>query len=438
MLTQSAPTKKSTTEQSLSGSINRFHWLDKIGIPPALFFGFLGVVIFMMGDGLESAWLQDYFVNHGLSHTQAATIFAGYGLTVAIGSWFSGVLTEAFGPIRTMLAGTVLFVLGTFLFVPALAAGTNYHLLLLTYPLRGFAYPLFAYSFLVVIAQATPKERLGSAVGWFWFCFTGGFFVLGAYYSDMALHVLKLNYIELLWTGLIFVSVGAAIVLLNFVWVRRHSPVIEQPTRNSALQTLRKGITISFENYKIGFGGIVRIINTIAVYGFIAFMPNFMQSTIGFSQSEWLSIWGALFSTNIIANLVCGMVADRIGWRQTIMWVGGLLSALCVLGFYYVPLWLGANYFAMLGVSILFGIALAGFVPLSALMPTLAPEHKGAALSVLNLGAGLSTFIGTATVSLFFDSLGVHGIIWIYAILYALSILLARFMTLGNSRPQSR
>ena len=36
---------------------------------------------------------------------------------------------------------------------------------------------------------------------------------------------------------------------------------------------------------------------------------------------------------------------------------------------------------------------LAGYVPLSALVPSLVEKDKGAAVSVLNLGAGLATFI---------------------------------------------
>ena len=52
--------------------------------------------------------------------------------------------------------------------------------MLLTYALRGFGYPLFAYGFLVWITAATPAERLGTAVGWFWFAFTGGLPTLGS------------------------------------------------------------------------------------------------------------------------------------------------------------------------------------------------------------------------------------------------------------------
>ena len=105
-----------------------------------------------------------------------------YGVTIAISAWFSGVLAEAYGVKRTMFAGLVLYLLGTCGFVGLSLPGLHYPLMLATYALRGFGYPLFAYSFLVWIAYAAPKNGLGKAVGWFWFVFTGGLNVLGAYY----------------------------------------------------------------------------------------------------------------------------------------------------------------------------------------------------------------------------------------------------------------
>ncbi len=50
---------------------------------------------------------------------------------------------------------------------------------------------------------------------------------------------------------------------------------------------------------------------------------------------------------------------------------------------------LGHNFYVMAFVLCLCGVTMAGYVPLSALFPMLAPDSKGAAMSVLNLGAGL-------------------------------------------------
>jgi hypothetical protein len=39
-------------------------------------------------------------------------------------------------------------------------------------------------------------------------------------------------------------------------------------------------------------------------------------------------------------------------------------------------------------------------------------------MSIMNLGSGLSTFIGLATAGLFLPVLGVSGVIWIFACMY--------------------
>ena len=90
----------------------------------------------------------------------------------------------------------------------------------------------------------------------------------------------------------------------------------------------------------------------------------------------------------------------------------------------------------------LYGATLAGYVPLSALMPSLAPEHKGAAMSLLNLGAGASVWVGPAIVTLFLAPLGVAGVMWIYAVLYLVSAVLTMFLTLppehaGRAAPEA-
>ena len=71
--------------------------LDKVGIPGQLGWGYLGILIFMMGDGLEQGWLSPYLLEHGMSMQQSASLFTVYGITIAVSSWFSGVLAEGYG-----------------------------------------------------------------------------------------------------------------------------------------------------------------------------------------------------------------------------------------------------------------------------------------------------------------------------------------------------
>jgi polyol permease family len=400
--------------------------LDKVGIPRTLAWGYLGILIFMMGDGLEQGWLSPYLVEHGLSIQQSATLFTVYGITIAVSSWFSGVLSEGFGIKRTMSLGLILYLLGSIAFVGYGIPHLHYVVMLLTYALRGFGYPLFAYSFLIWITYRSPQKKLGAAVGWFWFVFTGGLNVLGAYYSSWAIH--HLGYINTLWSALIWVLIGAFFALL----LNKDKFHTDKGNMEARMQELVKGLTIVRQEPKVLLGGIVRIINTTAQFAFPVFLPIYMAD-YGLSTTQWLQIWGTIFTSNIIFNLIFGFVGDNIGWRNTVMWFGGVGCGITTLLFYYAPQVVGDNFWLILLPGVLWGALLAGYVPLSALVPSLVKKEKGAAMAILNLGAGLPVFVGPAIVGIFIGLVGNAGVIWILAILYFISAFLTKFITLPDN-----
>ncbi len=86
---------------------------DKIGLPKHLIWGYLGVLVFMMGDGIEQGWLSPYLIERGLSIQESALLFTTYGITIAISAWFSGVLAEAYGVRKVMAMGFILYLAGT-------------------------------------------------------------------------------------------------------------------------------------------------------------------------------------------------------------------------------------------------------------------------------------------------------------------------------------
>ncbi|WP_447872735.1 MFS transporter [Serratia fonticola] len=403
--------------------------IHRIGLSPKLMLGYAGVLVFMMGEGLEQGWLSPYLIGKGLTIQESALLFSVYGFAAAISAWFSGVLAEIFTARRVMLAGLLLFLLGSVCFLVWGLPSNNLSVMIPTYALRGLGYPLFAYGFLVWVAYEAPPERLGSAVGIFWFVYSGGLSVLGVLYSSIMLPFL--GEIHTLWSALIFVVLGAMIALM-LNRTPGHSDVGDK--QKASLSYVLKGITIAFENPKIGLGGIVRTINTSAAYGFVVFMPMYMMD-IGFSRTDWLQMYAALWTVNIIFNLIFGVISDGLGWRNVVMWFGCVGCAITTLMFYYVPYFLGPNYLLTVVAAGLFGACLAAFVPLSAIMPTLAPENKGAAMSILNLGAGLSTFVGPAVVGLFIGSLGSSGVIWIFTGLYLFSGILMKYVTLPKAVP---
>lgn len=392
---------------------------EKIGFPRNLLWGYIGLTIFMIGDGVEQGWISPYLVSRGMEVSDVSLLLTVYGITVAVAAWMSGVLVQTLGPRKIMFMGLLSFFVGSIGFVGFGIYDLNMNIMLPFYAIRGFGYPLFAYSFLVWINYSVPVKHRGSAAGWFWFMFSLGLSVIGPFYSSLAIPVM--GHINVLWTGTAFVIIGSVLAILV-----NKDKVPEQEIHEFNVSELIKGITILKEPI-ISMGLIVKTINGLAQYGLAAFMPIYLAS-FGYTITEWLYMWSAVFTVAIFANLFFGYVGDKIGWRNTIQWVGGVAYAIVLVLVYYTPHIFGHNMIVMTFVICLCGVTMAGYVPLSALFPMLAPKNKGAAMSILNLGAGLSAFLAPAIVGLVFENLGAQGVLFIYAGCYILSAILTPFL----------
>ena len=404
----------------------RRSFLDRIGIHPPLVWGYVGLLLFMIGDGVEYGFLSPYLAGKGFPEPDVAWVFTVYGVTVAVSAWLSGALSDLWGPRRVMALGLTIWAACEVAFLLFGIAGGSYRLILVTYALRGFGLPLFAFGFLVWIAATTPRHRLGTSVGWFWFAYTGGLAALGPLAARFAIP--QFGHYRTLWVSLGLVVAGGLIALLGVrepTGRRRLAPPGENP-----IATVLSSVSIAWRRPKTAIGCVVRVINTAPQAGFVVFLPAYFTKVVRFSESQWLQLLSCMFLSNVVWNLLFGVIGDRLGWRRTVALCGGLGSAVTTLLLYYTPATLGANYPLALLAAAAYGATLAGYVPLSALMPSLVPEHKGAAMSLLNLGAGASNWVGPAIVAVFLPVVGVAGVMWIYAVLYLLSAVLTLFLTL--------
>ncbi|MFZ8100140.1 MFS transporter, partial [Staphylococcus arlettae] len=102
---------------------------------------------------------------------------------------------------------------------------------------------------------------------------------------------------------------------------------------------------------------------------------------------------------------------------------------------YFIPEMFTGNVFIVGLVGFLWGMCLAGFVPISALVPSLVGDgDKGPAMAILNLGAGLCVFVGPGLVALFYDAIGVQGMMYLLFGLYAASAIMTRFLKTPEER----
>lgn len=397
---------------------------DRVGLPRSLAVGFLGLLLFMIGDGVEAGYLAPFLSSHGVPNGKIALLFTVYGLTVSISSWLSGALSDLWGPRRVMTIGLLIWMVFEVIFLTFGVRTHSYAVMLLAYAVRGLGYPLFAFGFLVWIAAATPSKQLGSAVGWFWFAFAAGLPTLGSLFASFTIPAI--GEVATFWASLGLVVIGGAITLLCC----RDPAGSARMARgdHSPLAIVFGSVTIIWREPKIMLAGITRAINTSSEYAFLVIMPAFFTKVIGLTLQDWLHLLSIIFLSNIVFNLASGIVADRIGYRRVIGFAGGLGSAISVPLMYYMPLFFKGD-FAMIAVfGVFYGATLACFVPLSGLVPQLAPKEKAAALSILGLGAGISVWLGPLVVTLFRSSVGIEGVVWIFSGMYVLSAVLTIFL----------
>jgi polyol permease family len=406
--------------------------LDRIGIPKSLLLGYAGVLLFMIGDGVEAGYIAPYMADHGAgTDVNAGYVMTVYGVTVMLASWFSGALAEVWGPRRVMWLGLWIWIVFDALYLLFALGAENYPMMLVTYGIRGFGYPLFAFGFLVWITDTAPKARLGTAVGWFYFAFTGGLPTLGSLWASLTIP--PLGELGTLWSALGLIAAGGLLSLCG-ARSRAGGDRLAAPELTTG-QSLFNSVSIVKSHPRVVVGCVVRIINTAPEFGMLVYLPRIFSDDVGFGTDKWLQLLAIIYGTNIFFNLIFGALSDKIGWRTTIAGFGALGCAISVSVLYFVPTWLGPDYYwvAVLA-GMLYGATLAGFVPISALIPSMAPENKGGAMALLNLGAGGAAFVGPALASLFFPLAGAAGVTIVFTALYLVALALTFVLKLPEEK----
>lgn len=394
------------------------HWF---GLPMNLFWGYIAIAIFMSGDGFEMAFLSKHITDMGFSPAQSALVFTVYGLAAALAAWSSGVVAEIITPQKAMRIGFILWVVMHALFMLFGLGMKNYPLIILFYGIRGLAYPLFIYSFVMLVVQNVPKQQLSSAMGWFWAMYSIGIGCIGSYLPSFTIPLIGET--GTLWFAIAWVLVGGLMAMLMLRHVGQASAKAHLPPKEK-LKELSRAVTILFTNRNIFLSCLIRIINTLSLFGFAVIMPMLFVGRLGFSMPEWLQIWAVFFFVTIFTNIMWGILGEKIGWMRQVRWFGCIGCAISSLAFYYLPVYFGHNFWMALVPAVMLGITVAAFVPMTAVFPVLEPNHKGAAISIYNLSAGLSNFAAPAIASIVLPFFDIVGVVWAYTGLYLFAAVL--------------
>jgi polyol permease family len=404
-------------------------------MPVALLGGYIAIVFCMTGDGIEQAFLSKYVVNLGFTAGDSALLFTVYGATAALASWLSGVLADVFTPRRIMLVGVAWWLVFHVLFLWLGLGHLNLPLMLLFYGIRGVAYPLFFYGFFVWVVQRSRPHELASAIGWTWSMFTIGYGIVGSYLPSFTIQ--WIGYMGTLWMSMVWVFVGGLLIYF-FTGGISSTPNASIAQGESKFGEIAKCVTLIFNNRNIALALITRIICNLSLFGFPVIMPLLYTSPrVGFSVPEWARIWGMFFLVQPITNVLWGLIGDRIGWMRQMRWVGFCGCGTASLLFYWIPIHFPHNMFAASIAALLFAFTVTSFVPMGAIFPMMEPKHKGAAVSVQNLGGGLANFGGPMLAALILPLWGFKGVVIVYGALYYTAAVLTLFIHVDQPKGTS-
>lgn len=402
--------------------------IQRSGFPTDLAVGFLAVVIFVIGDGIEAVWITSYLSTPevGFSVSQASMIVTSYGVVVAIAAFLSGALCDALGCRKVMAIGLVSFLIFDALFITVAIPSHSLPLLMVIYGLRGFGYPMFAYGFLTWVMMVTPAARQSSASGWFWFAFSLGMQLLGSYLSSF--FVPAIGHTATLWAGWALAAVGGG---LGMAFLARH-PSADLNQGKSIAASVSSAVTVLWRYPKVSIGGIVKVINLSGQYGMQAFYVVYLHKVFGMPESQAILEFSIFGLVAIIGDVFWGVMGDKIGWRNTIQWAAAPICAASLVYMYLIPIIASPNFFLIALGTAAIGIGLSAFVPTTPLITAHAQGETGNALAILNLGAGLGAFVGPAIVTLLLgDETTASGYLWVavglaglYVIAFALTFAL--------------
>ena len=296
---------------------------ERLGIPRALIWGFIGLAIFMIGDGVETNILEPFLSSeHGFTVSRAGLLVTLYGIAVAIAAFFAAALSDLWGPRRVMALGAGVWVVFELAFLLLALTSSSTTLIFLSYGLRGFGYPLFAYGFLVWITAVSPAEKLGTATGWFYVAFSAGLPTLGALTATVSMAWFNLSFYETLWVSLVLVIIGAACALIGVKERIGRKALVENPEDVS--ETLGASFKLLIKDRRARFVVYIRTINSIPTYAMAVFFPAYFTERLEWPLAWFLILTTVIYAVNLPFNPFYGRIGDKFGWSKTTVWAGAV------------------------------------------------------------------------------------------------------------------
>jgi MFS family permease len=332
---------------------------------------------------------------------------AGYWIARVLLEIPSGFISARFGYYWPMLLGLVLTTVGTFwnAFV------TDPYQLILARALQGLGAPLFFAVSMTFIVNMFSAEKRGAAMGIFQGIEFGGS-ILGSAFSGYIITMLGFQ-------GGFFLSTvlcGIAVLILALLPNIRQESASMPPMPTMKLSSLPKVFTNKILII-VSFATLMEFILSSGVIYTI--YPLFAKESLGMSLTDIGLIMGARSLGYVIAMLVMGSIADRIG-RKPVLLFGMASTAVMA-----VILNFASGFIMTAAILFFMGITTGAIWIVCPIMAAEAvePEHRGAAIGTYRTFFDLGSIFGPIMMTYIMGVYGTSTCFYLSAILLGIAFI---------------
>lgn len=241
---------------------------------------------------------------------------------------FGGTLGDRFGARKTLFA--ICLFTGTFGILRG--SVTDFNGLLITTFMMGIAQAIIPIMVFKVVRNWFTSEQLGMASGVISAGFAGGL-MLGPLVSTSILMPMMGGWRQVL------VLYGIIAIIVGVLWAVLHPAEVVDPDGATGQGSLRDKLLHVAKLRNIWLLGIGGLGVNACFNGFTGYLPTYLKS-VGWGEVDADRALALFFFMSLITVIPMSIVADRFGWRRSVLVVGALFLTVGVSLLAFVDGWL--------------------------------------------------------------------------------------------------
>jgi len=340
----------------------------------------------------------------GASEFQSAIIAGAYAIVTAIAMMPFGHLSDKYGRAKFMILGLVLYISSPLLYIFV----KDITSLLLARILHGFGMALYVPALNALVADKSPENRRGEAMGWISAAFMFGF-VLGPVTGGLLAE--KFGVISTFLSSSAF-SVLSFLSICPYLNLKKTE--FKKMKEEDKLVASKNILAASLATFFTTFGSAA-----VAIFA----LP-FYSNELNITSTLVGTLTSSLFFVSALARIPAGKLSDKIG-RSPVIVLGLLVEGI---GIYFMVF---REPLQLLFATWLCGIGM-GFTNTASYALASDVRRRGMAIGAVNSSLNAGIFVGPAVAGLFAEYFGFE-VIFTFSAVFVLASSIVVTVLLKNS-----